>query len=152
MAAQRVAAEAAARHLPLEAAMLCPFTGRRRAALKDSLTVASSLAHIGRDPARFVAPLLNAPGCATSAVPCATISNVQEFMRPLHDLAQVERLLEDGTGVVLEPGANVVRLGVAAHDGDASGEVRVAVNQGEVECQPRHGGELDVEQHGIGGS
>src|SRR2546426_12323698 len=106
MAAQRVAAEAAARHLPLEAAMLCPFTGRRRAA--------SSLAHIGRDAARFVAPLLNAPGCATSAVPRATISNVQEFMRPLHDLAQVERLLEDGTGVVLEPGAHVVRFGVAA--------------------------------------
>src|SRR2546426_5871317 len=80
MAAQRVAAEAAARHLPLEAAMLCPFTGRRRAA--------SSLAHIGRDAARFVAPLLNAPGCATSAVPRATISNVQEFMRPLHDRSE----------------------------------------------------------------
>src|SRR3989442_2284685 len=85
-----------------------------------------------------------------SAIAGAPISHVEELPRPFDDLAQVERLLEDGAGVVLEPGAHVVRLGVAAHDGDSAGEVRVAVNQGEAECEPRRGGELDVEQHGIG--
>src|SRR6266550_2699097 len=105
------AAEAAARRLPLK--RQCSARLRARA-----------------EPRVYPRP---------STITGAAIAHVKQFARPFGDLTQVERLLEDGAGVVLEPGAHVVRLGVAAHDGDASGERRVAVNEGEVERQSRHG-------------
>ena len=50
-------------------------------------------------------------------------------MRPFHDLMDVERFLEDGTGIELEPGPHMVRFGVTAHDGDPAGELWMAVNE-----------------------
>src|SRR6266550_4164847 len=103
------------------------------------------------DPPARMMPLrvkMETPG---SAVPAAPIRRVQQVMRPRDDLAQVERLLEDGAGVVLQPGAHVLRLGVTAHDRDPADQRRLPRNESEVEREARHGGELDVEQHGIGG-
>src|SRR5712664_2652811 len=96
----RVAAEAAARRLPLKR-QCC---ARLRA---------------DAEPRGY-------PRTYDSAVAGATISLVQQRSRPFDDLSQVERFLEDGTGIVLEPGAHVLGLGVAAHDGDLPRERRMA--------------------------
>src|SRR5712692_9307262 len=103
--------------------MPCPFTGRRRAA--------SSLALID---ARC--PWLPLTLLFDSAVPRPLVSHIQQLVSPFDDLAQVERFLEDGTGIMLEPGAHVLRFGVTTHDGDLPRERRMAVNQGQVERQP----------------
>src|SRR6266566_3553303 len=77
----------------------------------------SGYSRVPDPPARMMPLRVKMEPCA-SAVPAAAIRRVQELMRPGDDLAQVERLLEDGAGVVLQPGAHVLRLGVTAHDGD----------------------------------
>src|SRR5216684_3098507 len=99
------AAEAAARHLPLKRQSVA----RLRAHAESRVY----------------------PRTYDSAVPRPLISHIQQLVSPFDDLSQVERFLEDGTGIVLEPGAHVLCLGVTTHDGDLSRERRMAVNQGQ---------------------
>src|SRR5881392_2367413 len=82
------AAEAAARRLPLK--RQCSARLRARA-----------------EPRVYPRP---------SAITGETIAHVKQFARPFGDLTQVERLLEDGAGVVLEPGAHVVQASQVYRD------------------------------------
>src|SRR2546426_5809336 len=105
----------------------------------------SGYSRVPDPPARMI-PLRVKMEMPASTVPATAIRRVQQLMRPRDDLAQVERLLEDGAGVVLQPGAHVLRLGITAHDGDPADQRRLPRNESEVEREARHSGKLDVEQ------
>src|SRR5713101_9220628 len=118
------AAEAAARRLPLKRQCCArlradaeprvyPRTGAMRSGLESPVVgsiapgfeISDSKAQGRHRPFTGNAEPRVYPRTYDSAVPGATISLVQQRSRPFDDLSQVERFLEDGTGIVLEPGA-----------------------------------------------
>ena len=62
---------------------------------------------------------------------------------------QVERLPNHDALVPLEPGSYLLGLRVSRHDRDATLQHRPAVHDGEIQRQPRHGRQVDVEQQRI---